>query len=350
MIRPNSFNLNWIEAKSDENRNADVILLEKVIWALHLLEQIQLSPLEFTFKGGTSLMLLLNDIKRFSIDIDIIVSERSENIEETLQLVTEQSNFNRFEEDVRNAYNNIDKAHYKFYYTPQTPFRGNENYILLDIVYADSPYGENTVRKAINSQFLDVDEQIIEVTTPSINAILGDKLTAFAPKTTGIPYGMNKEIEIIKQMFDVGNLFNQMTNVEVVKSVFEPIAQSEINYRSTSVNIGDVLEDIYQTSLCISRQGQEGDGNFTELQIGIRNIRNYIFSERFEQNKATIAASKSAYVAMLISKVQTQVAFYESPNQLIDLEIPGTRLGRLKRNNPEAFFYWYQAKKLRGEA
>ncbi len=38
-----------------------------------LLEGLSKSVLDFVFKGGTSLILLLNTLNRLSIDIDIIV-------------------------------------------------------------------------------------------------------------------------------------------------------------------------------------------------------------------------------------------------------------------------------------
>jgi predicted nucleotidyltransferase component of viral defense system len=47
-----------------------------MIYALYLLEQLQLSGLDFIFKGGTSLILLMKEPKRFSVDIDIIVSPK----------------------------------------------------------------------------------------------------------------------------------------------------------------------------------------------------------------------------------------------------------------------------------
>lgn len=47
------------------------------------------------------------------------------------------------------------------------------------------------------------------VTMPSVDCILGDKLTAFAPHTTGIPYNIDKELEIIKQMYDISCLFDE---------------------------------------------------------------------------------------------------------------------------------------------
>ena len=48
-------------------------MIEKTIFAFGLLEAIQSVGLPFIFKGGTALMLLLDQPKRFSTDIDIIV-------------------------------------------------------------------------------------------------------------------------------------------------------------------------------------------------------------------------------------------------------------------------------------
>ena len=65
----------WLTKVAKENRNADKILIEKVIRALLLLEGLVKQKLKFVFKGGTALMLLLNSAKRLSIDIDIILPE-----------------------------------------------------------------------------------------------------------------------------------------------------------------------------------------------------------------------------------------------------------------------------------
>lgn len=59
-----------------ENPSADLQLLEKTIGALYLLENLVNEGLEFIFKGGTSLVLLLNDLKRFSVDVDIITRRK----------------------------------------------------------------------------------------------------------------------------------------------------------------------------------------------------------------------------------------------------------------------------------
>ena len=66
MIDKENITIDWINKISKENRNADKILVEKVIRALLLLEGLVKEKLSFTFKGGTALMLLLGSTKRLS--------------------------------------------------------------------------------------------------------------------------------------------------------------------------------------------------------------------------------------------------------------------------------------------
>jgi len=75
--------------------------MESMVYALYLLEQIKLTGLDFIFKGGTSLVLLLEQPKRFSIDIDIIVSPsvKREKLEKYLSKIVEASAFLRMEFD-----------------------------------------------------------------------------------------------------------------------------------------------------------------------------------------------------------------------------------------------------------
>lgn len=89
---------------------------------------------------------------------------------------------------------------FKFVY--HSPLRDDEFYILLDIVFAENPYLA-TEQHEITNELLLTEGRPITVTVPSPECILGDKLTAFAPHTTGVPFGVNKELEIIKQLFDV---------------------------------------------------------------------------------------------------------------------------------------------------
>lgn len=73
MINNETHTIDWIlNLKSKLGKRIDPKLIEKVIWALTLLEQLKINGLNFTFKGGTALLLATEKPKRFSIDIDII--------------------------------------------------------------------------------------------------------------------------------------------------------------------------------------------------------------------------------------------------------------------------------------
>lgn len=119
MINKESLNKNWIKDIAKKHKS-DPILVEKVIRALYLLETLQQTNLKFIFKGGTALMLMLPEPQRFSIDIDIIVPDKSQDIESNLDQVIANSDFIEYKLNERNAKSNIEKAHYKFYYNPNT--------------------------------------------------------------------------------------------------------------------------------------------------------------------------------------------------------------------------------------
>lgn len=349
MISTDSLNIEWIEKVAKANRNADKILVEKVIRALYLLELLLRSGLNFVFKGGTALFLMMREARRLSIDIDIIVLGKK-NIDKILKWVIDESDFLNYEENERSANSGIDKAHYKFFYKPVTNTRADQEYILLDILYEDSPYGKHIIKHAIQSPFLLTDAKHEEVTMPSFEAILGDKLTAYAPNTTGVPYRKGKEIEIIKQLYDVGNLFDQISEIEAVSTVFETIATTELGYRALKLNTSDILDDIWETSLLITTRGKDGKGDFSELQRGIQNIRNFIFSERFHLESAIVTAAKAAYLASLIQSGERKIERFTDPMEVADWQIEqpfNTRLNKLKKSSPEAFFYWYRAVQLK---
>ncbi len=350
MINTDSLTADWIKNVSTEQNNADKILIEKSIRALYFLEQLVLTDLDFIFKGGTSLLLLLKDIKRLSIDIDIIIPEKVD-LSANLDKIIDATDFIRWETNERKAKSKIEKAHYKLFYKPATNnTRNEEEYILLDVVFETNPYNEAICHTKINSPILITEGNATKVSTPSIDAILGDKLTAFAPNTTGIPYGVGKEIEIIKQMYDIACLFDVATEIKTIAKTFKNIAKTEIKYRNLKyTNANDILEDIFQTSLCISVRGQDGICDFDELHTGIKNIVNFIISESFHIEKAIIYASKVMYISCLIRADEKEMYKFTTPDVIKEWIIKqpfNTKLNKLKKSNPEAFFYWYQAIKL----
>ncbi len=354
MISKDSLNIDWITKVSTTNRKADTILVEKVIRALLLLEGLVKQNLDFVFKGGTALMLILDSSKRLSIDIDIIIENEAKGLEEKLNGLLKSQGFTRYELQERKVATKIQKAHYKFFYKPVHQTQAEEESILLDILFEKVGY-QKIEEIPIDSKFIVSEGGPIKVKIPSKEDILGDKLTAFAPHTTGIPYFKGKtsmSMEILKQLYDVGNLIDIAEEGELVKTTFKSFATIELEYRECKEKIDDVLEDIYNTALCIVSRGVEGKGDFAELQTGIQRVSRFIFSETFHIDKAIIAASKAAYLAVLIRSQKVAIEKYGDPKIMKDWSIGEPlwpKLNKLKKSNPEAFFYWYKIFELNRE-
>jgi len=65
----------------------------------------------------------------------------------------------------------------------------------------------------------------VVVTLPTVEALLGDKLTAFAPRTIGIPYeterGFSQRMQVVKQMFDIGELFDAIGDIRGMADAYQ---------------------------------------------------------------------------------------------------------------------------------
>ena len=348
MIDIKNTDKNWIEKVSKKNKNADKILVEKVIRAFALLEGLTKSNINFVFRGGTSLMLLQGMSKRLSIDIDIIIPKKELFLDTELEKIAVDYDFLRVEQQNRTTESLIKKLHYKFFYKPFLKTSNEEEYILLDILFEEIPYSIIT-KKVIDSPFLLNKEPFYYVNIPCVEDILGEKLTAFAPNTIGIPYyknGDSMSMEIIKQLYDISGLFDIASDINVIRNTFEKVSNAELKYLDNKFTTIDVLNDIFQTSLCLATRGVLGNGDFANLQNGIIRIKNFLFLEIYHIDKAIVSSSKVAYLSMLIINRSKTIEKYKNTTQVKDWIISNskfTKLNKLKKTSPEAFFYWYKA-------
>lgn len=339
----------WLETVIEKLGAKDRILVEKTIRALILLEGLADSGLDFIFKGGTALLLKQQDNpKRLSIDIDIIIPNQVENLEDILNKVVSQQGFERFEGQNRKQYSDIDKGHYKFYYKPIHQTRDSQEAILLDILYEENPY-QNIELTDIKTPFISLHGEPVKVKTPSFEDLLGDKMTAFAPNTTGVPYYKGKDSkgkEILKQLYDISNLFDQVENLATIQKTFVYLADIEAKYRGLAINAVDVAEDIFQTALCLTLRGNGGIGDFENLLDGVNRLKTYTFTEKLSLEKVLPMAAKVAYLSNLIKNNKQKIEKFGDERSVIPLtiEVPhNTKLNKLKKTNPDAFWYWWKA-------
>lgn len=348
MIHPDSLSLEWIQSVATRLGKVDKALLEKAIRALFLTEQLKVRGLDFQFKGGTSLLLHLPVPLRFSIDVDIVTSANRQQLIDILKAIIGDNLFTRWEEDVRIQHGqDLPVEHFKLFYKSQFPGFTPENYILLDVIYHHELPAWTELKPVIHI-WLKTESDPVALTLSTKEGLLGDKLTAFAPTTTGILYTKNRPLEIIKQMYDIGTLFDQVDDLKTVKSVFEQVASQEISFRKISITYSEVLDDVFHAALTVCDR-DEKNPNFQHLKTGIANIKPYIF-HRFILDDAIIAASKILYLTTLLQKGHAgPPERFERAQEVVGWEIPTTdynRFNRFKRTNPGAFFYVFKSCQL----
>jgi hypothetical protein len=342
MISTQSRSKEWIMGIRGTSRiPTDPILIEKMILALTLLENMSTSGLESIFKGGTSMLLVLGAPMRFSIDLDIVM-ETDRGLEETLQSILQQGVFHRFEEDERNS--QIPKQHFKFYF--YSTIERKESSILVDILFEENPYPACQM-VAIQSDLVVTEGEITQIKCPAPECLLGDKLTAFAPRTTGILYGKNKDLEIIKQLYDLGLLFDIATNLNLVATTFHTIATRELAYRRlNTISPADVLADSLNTACLIGMRGYGFEKEYTELLSGIKKLAGFVYAGYFTLDTAILCAAKVAYMSALIRKRGQNILRFDPLINLSSMMIQNpayNRLNKVKKTSSEAFFYFYHA-------
>jgi len=357
MISNETFKAEWIDSykKTKEYRKINPPVFEKMIFAFGLLEKLAETGFEFIFKGGTSLLLLLDNFQRFSTDIDIITTKTNKELEEALSEVVAISRFTGFDiKTRRRTSERIHKAHYNIGF--HSAFHENA-FIILDVLFEENPYPV-LIESEIKNKWLQTEEPITTVLTPDINSILGDKLTAFAPNTIGVPYfrgSTSMGTEIIKQLFDINSLIHHLTNVEIAYQSYMNNCLNQLKYRSLEVSFDVVHQDVFNTSLILAKRerndGHEDKSNFKELQNGIISFNSFLSNGSFRIEEAISASAKVTWLTAIFGTQSfDKFVLYNSKMELNNLEIMNVSfnfINRFKKTNKEAFYYWYKTLEIR---
>lgn len=227
-----------------------------------------------------------------------------------------------------------------------------EGYIKLDVLYEDNPYS-NVTGLPIVHRILKTEGEPVMVNIPSMEDMLGDKLTAFGPESIGIPYfkgNRDCSLEIIKQLFDNGRLFENVNDFESVSRSFAKVSEIELGYRGLDGKIGKYYEDVRNTALTLCTRGRLGTADFQMLQQGIMKLKSFMYQRSYMIQDAVADAARIAYLATCMEKRNYAVEKFSNESlSHIDLLIKPTlprTLARLKSSSPEAYFYWAKTSEL----
>lgn len=343
MIQTINFEEEYIYKLKKQSKR-DPILIERTIYAFGLLEAITRVGMPFVFKGGTCLMLLLEHPRRLSTDIDIVV-EPGTDVMHYIERAAAIFPFLRFEEQRRVGKNKVEKRHFKFIYN--SPIHGDQLYILLDILFEKNNY-ERLVEREIKNDLLVTEPEYLKVKIPSVSCVLGDKLTAFAPHTTGILLGGDKNMEIMKQLYDVSILLDEFDDFEETRCTYSKVIESEIAYRDIKVTQEDCLRDTLEASICIASRGKVNPEEYPMYVQAIRDLRGHVYSENYSPEIAVGRAAKVIYMVacMLSGTAYERVEdFREFADEKLILD-ELMSLKYLRKANPEAYAYVIKADAL----
>jgi hypothetical protein len=306
------------------------------------------------FKGGTALMLHLGSSRRLSIDVDIVCKPGTD-IGDYLERYAAEYGFTGVKEFSRQSRTMVPKTHASYQYLVSYPSGYTSGEILLDVLYEDISYNK-VLSLPIQSPLLKTDGEPVMVQIPSLDDLLGDKLTAFAPHTTGIPFFKGEKpfsMEIMKQLFDISSILDRTDTLEVVRSTFGKIVPIELGYRGLDeLSAEDVLSDAYNTAMNICLYGALDRQEYTWLTSGAHRVNGFILTENYAMERAVRDAAKVAYLARLLQLGIDEVRHYTpADDAALATEVIEdqtlNKLNRLKKVNTEAFFYCRRLEELR---
>ncbi len=363
MIHPDCFQKPWLLAQSEalKVRPENLQFLERCIHALELVSRLSGAGLDFVFKGGTSLVLLLNPVRRLSIDVDIATPEPLERIKAVLdQVAKERPPFSHYEHQEKRDRDAPPTRHFKIYF-PSVAGQVAESYVLLDVL-TDAHGYPVTERRSVTTSFVQPVEDI-QVVLPTVDCLLGDKLAAFAPRTIGVlfhPLDRNGRarpsdpLQIVKQLFDVGHLFAEATNLDHALATYRATFETQNKYRGGGFKLDQCLDDTIEAArtLCLTPSDQAAAHTAEQkiLRSGQRGLGSHLLTEPFTFDRhARVAAARAALLATLIKHGMAN----EVPRSIVG-SIPGAAdIGRIQLSQtqaalqsilrptaPEALYYW----------
>ncbi|HMB00115.1 MAG TPA: nucleotidyl transferase AbiEii/AbiGii toxin family protein [Spirochaetota bacterium] len=325
---------------------ASPVLTEQAVHCLQLVAELNAAGLPFRFKGGNSLLILLAEPRRFSIDVDIATGVSKAEMKAAVDAVIAKSDiFLKYEIREHKTKPWLPMISFYIYYTSHFTRKG-ENCIMLDAVLKKSPYPGQ--RMAVACGELYNSDRTTEV--PAVAGLLADKLLTLGPMTLGIPLGKNKEGQRLKHVNDVSLLLTQKPDLDSIRTSIRACLEQENELQRKPRSLTEVYQDTLHTcALTLDNINFPDIKNETtvldELARGVDPFAAHLFSHDYSWSKLQLDLARTAFcfTAVVYSGIHP-------PAFIQQLELPKDPLAALKSNNsrirqlaainPEAAYYW----------
>jgi len=223
----------------------NVANLERAIFSLEYLGQLQKEGLDFVFKGGSAIQVILRDKwTRLSVDADICSNVSEKELTEIMGNIHQKFDKAAFSFKVRDRTIAGSIPFYLYILeAPSIAVIGETRSCLLDVMGIKPNYA--TTQVALKTPFFNSD---ITITTPTTGALLGDKLSTIGPNTMGRHLVDSRNgVEYAKHFYDIKNLQEADFNFKDCRSAFHEAIELQSKIRSKNFSVQECCEDMFFT-------------------------------------------------------------------------------------------------------
>ena len=171
-----------------------------------------------------------------------------------------------------------------------------------------------------------------------------------------MPLNDRYTMQFMKQVFDVGELFDAAGDVAAVRAAYEQVFAAENGYRGGRFTLEQALRDSFDTAHRIAQVGfavAPKDCRCELLDAGRKQLDSHLVGVKFRREEMKTAAAKAALLATALHTA--------TPPDFTTLRYDETKLASLKEAKfsadyaalgklkavPEAMWYWAEAMRLR---
>jgi hypothetical protein len=276
-------------------KDAPAVLAEQAVHCLELVAELSRAGLDFTFKGGNSLLLLLSDPRRFSIDVDITTREKREKIGRCIDsILAKHRVFSRVRHRQHKTKPWLPMTSYELFY-PSHFTESGENFVMLDVMFTPSAYP--TFRKRAACKDLYRSNALVRL--PRVSSLIGDKLLTLGPHTLGIPLGRNKEAQRLKHAHDVSLLADHRPGLPEIRKAVRACMAQENELQEKSLSLEAVAKDTFRFCALPASFPDEPlddglDPALSEIVRGREPFAGHLFARDYSWERLNLDLAKAA--------------------------------------------------------
>ncbi len=318
--------------------NTSKVITEQALHCLECVAELNESGLKFIFKGGNSLLLLLQKPERFSIDVDICTDETVGVIEQHLNNITgDQNVFKKWEKRHNKIKASVPITSYNLYYT--SLFSSSlVNSIAINIHLKNNCY--RTEVRRINCGRLFISSVQTEVPLPS--SIIGEKLLALGPFTTGIPLSKGSNPLRLKHIFDISQLLQVNPSLSLIRESLHCCIKLENHQQKKNISLNAIIIDIISvlwSSVSPADSFKWGIKEiYNEHKRGLQPFASHLFQPGYSWTQLQIDMSRVALCTAAAGN--NNISDCEFQNALEEPFNAGALPFPILLNNPTARNYW----------